>query len=197
MSVEYRCDNPKCLWTGGLAAPARVTALTTGLRARHNPAESPVVYLPPVGWVDVTLSNGTRMHACSIVCRDAIVGAAGADPQGPPRECAACGQVLSEAMPRGALARIYFWGSVTDLASDVAPLLKTEADERHFLDQLRTKTTITRAAEPELDPAMMSVVELDTIRLRWEVGDRRHDDVMRLFAHINAQAVWLRRLEAS
>lgn len=101
MSVFYGCDAPSCLLAKGLhgklgaMTPARSSPLAVDLRTRDNPAESPVVWLPPIGWVDVVTTAGARLHACSIACRDELIAAIGADPQGPRRECAACGQVLS------------------------------------------------------------------------------------------------------
>lgn len=103
MSVYYRCDGPNCGATAACPGPcakvepARITALSVaGLRERTNSAESPVIWLPPVGWIDVITSIGARLHACSIKCHDDIIGQLGRDPQGPRRECAACGQVLSK-----------------------------------------------------------------------------------------------------
>lgn len=111
MGVRFHCDAPGCAQRlrdhlgldccdpdEEMSAPARTTALTVpGLRDRENPADSPVIYLPPIGWTRVAMRDGRSLYACSSECRDELEGKEGRDGTGRRigATCPACGQGVS------------------------------------------------------------------------------------------------------
>lgn len=103
MGVQFHCDAPTCASrTAQLSgipqnAPARSTSLEVpGLRDRENPAERPVIYLPPLGWTPIAMKDGRRLYACSKACIEEITQREARDPTGSriSEHYPACGQAL-------------------------------------------------------------------------------------------------------